>query len=150
MAVKDEPNNNDNIPVINKKQTENDDTLLPTFVFRFLLGFLGWFLCTSIFLGSALAIMERMGPLGIILVPFTFVPILATILAVVLAFLIPRFRAKKVPLRIKGMAIGMVAAYAFNFVINSILNMRSDPLAIVGSILGWPFYMIWLDKLFGF
>ena len=123
--------------------------MLPTFVFQFLLGFLGWFLCTSLFLGAVLAILERMGPAGIIVVPCTFVPILATILAIVLAFLIPIVRARRVPMRKKGMAFGIITAYVINFVLNFILNMRSDPLAIVGSVLGWPFYMIWLDTLFG-
>ena len=91
-----------------------------------------------------------MGPLGIILVPFTFVPILATIFAIALVFLIPTFRGKRVPMKKRGMALGITTAYIINFVMNFILNMRSDPLWFVDSFLGWPFYMIWLDNLFGF
>ena len=148
----DEPSNNNNSPVDvnNEKQIAIGEMMLPTFVSRFLLGFFGWFLCISLFLGGVLVIMERMGPGGIILVPFTFVPVLATILVIVLAFLIPIFRARQVPVRKKGIAFGIIAAYVINFVMNFILNMSSDPLAIVGSILGWPFYMIWLDNFFGF
>jgi hypothetical protein len=146
------PNNNIDNPVDVKieEKTTKDEMPLSTFVSRFLLGFFGWFLSISLFLGVILVIMESMGPEAIILVPFTFVPILATILAVVLAFLIPKYRARREPLRKKGMTSGIIAAYVINFVINLILNMGSDPLAIVGSILGWPFYMIWLENLFGF
>jgi hypothetical protein len=148
----DKPSNKNNNPVdVNiEKQIAIEETPLPTLVSRFLLGFFGWFLCISLFLGGVLVIMESMGPRGIILVPCTLVPILGTILAIVLAFLIPIFRARRVPIRKKGIAIGIITAYVINFVMNFILNMRSDPLAIVGSILGWPFYMIWLDNLFGF
>lgn len=148
----DEPSPKNNNPVDEKieNQTAKEKSLLPAYAFRFSLGFLGWFICISLFLGVIFVIMESMGPLGIILVPFTFVPVLATILAIVLAFLIPRFRARQVPVRIKGMAIGMITAYVLNFVMNFILNMSSDPLAIVGSILGWPFYLIWLGNLFEF
>ena len=145
----DEPNNNP-VDVNIEKQTAKEETLFPTFVSRFLLAFFGWFLCISLFLGGVLVVMERMGPLGIILVPFTFVPILATILAIGLVFLIPIFRARRVSMRKKGIAFGITTAYVINFAMNFILNMDSDPLAIVGSILGWPFYMIWLDNLFGF
>jgi hypothetical protein len=148
----DEPSNRNKKPVDLKieKQTAKEEMLLPTFVSRFLLGFLGWFLCISLFLGGVLVIMESMGPLGIILVPFTFVPILATMLAIFLAFLIPIFRSRRVPMIKQGMVLGITTAYIINFVMNFILNMRSDPLAIVGSILGWPFYMIWLDNFIGF
>ena len=148
----DEPGNKNNNPVdVNiEKQFDKEETPFPAFVSRFLLGFLGWFLCTSLLLGGVLVIMESMGPGGIILVPCTLVPILATILAIVLAFLIPIFRARRVPARKNGFAFGIITAYVINFAMNFILNMRSDPLAIVESILGWPFYMIWLDNLFGF
>lgn len=146
----EEPNNNNPADVNIEQQIAIEETPFPTFMSRFLLGFFGWFLCISLFLGGILVITESMGPGGIILVPCTFVPILATILAIVLAFLIPIFRARRVPMKIKGIAFGIITAYVINFVINFILNMSSDPLAIVGSILGWPFYMIWLDNLFGF
>lgn len=144
-------NNIDNFDdVKTEKQTTKEEMRLPTFVPRFLLGFFGWFLCISVFLGVVLVITDSMGPSGIILVPCTFVPIVATILAVVLAFLIPKYRAMREPLRKKGVTSGIITAYVINFVLNIILNMRSDPLAIVGSILGWPFYMNWLENLFGF
>lgn len=123
-----------------------EDNIFPAFTSRFLLGFLGWFVCISLFLAGTLVILESMGPLGIILVPFTFVPILATILA----FLIPVFRARRTPLRKQGMALGILVAYVINIVMNFIFNMRSDPLWFVGSFLGWPFYMSWLEHLFGF
>ena len=142
--------NNGSVDVTTEKQTVIEETLFPNFVSRFLLGFFGWFLCVSLFLGGILVIMERMGPLGIILVPFTFVPILATMLTIALAFLIPIFRSSRVPMRKQGMAFGIIMAYLINFVMNFILNMRSDPLWFVDSFLGWPFYMIWLDNLFGF
>jgi hypothetical protein len=127
--------------------TAKEKTPYSSFVSRFLLGFLGWFLCISLFLGGALLIMDKMGPGAIILVPLTVVPILATILAVVLAFLIPVFRAKRVPVSNKGIAFGIITAYVINFVVNLILFKSSDILAIVGSILGWPFYMNWLGDL---
>jgi hypothetical protein len=151
LPVNGSNNNIDNpVDVKIEKHTTKEEILHPAFVTRFLLGFFGWFLCISLFLGVVLVITESMGPAAIILVPFTFVPILATILAVVLAFLIPKFRARRAPLRKKGITSGIITAYVINFVLNLILNMASDPLAIVGSILGWPFYMIWLENLFGF
>jgi hypothetical protein len=148
----DEPQkkNSNSVDAITEKQTVIEETLFPKFVSRFLLGFFGWFLCISLFLGGVLVIMESMGPGGIILVLFTFVPTLATMLAIVIAFLIPIFRARRVPMRKNGMALGITTAYIINFVMNFILNMHSDPLWFVGSFLGWPFYMLWLDNLFGF
>jgi len=108
----DETSNKNNNPVdINhEKQEAKEKSLLPNFVSRFLLGFFGWFVCNTLILGIVFAISEGMGPSGIILVPCTFVPILATMFAIFLAFLKPIFRARRVLTGKNGMAFGIIAA----------------------------------------
>jgi hypothetical protein len=148
----DETSNKNNYPVDEniEEQTAKSESLLSTFVYWFLLGFLGWFIIVSLILGIVLMMTEGMGPSGIIFVPCTLVPLLVTMLAIFLAFLLPIFRSGRVIIRKKGVPLGIITAYVINSVMNLILNIRTDPLAIVGSILGWPFYMVWLDNLFGF
>lgn len=132
----------------NENQTAKKKSRIPIFASRFMLGFLGWYICISLILGIVFLLIDRMGPSGIILVPFSFIPILFTLLAILLAFRKSLFRKGQVPQRNKGMAFGIITAYSINFIMNLILNMRSDPLAIVGSILGWPFYLTYLENLF--
>jgi len=148
----DETSNKNNYSVDEniEEQTAKSESLLSTFVYRFLFGFLGWFISVSLILGIVLMMTEGMGPSGIIFVPCTLVPLLVMMLAIFLAFLLPIFRSGRVIIREKGVALGIITAYVINFVMNLILNIPTDPLAIVGSILGWPFYLVWLDNLFGF
>ena len=91
----DETNNKNNYPVDEniEEQTAKSESLLSTFVYRFLFGFLGWFISVSLILGIVLIMMEGMGPSGIIFVPCTLIPLLVTMLAIFLAFVLPIFRS---------------------------------------------------------